>query len=326
MLLFWNTMKNFFNKVEEKRGNKWWARRSGFRAFFVALLVLLAVGCGSAGAGDSSGTGKVQVVTTISVLQDLVKQVGGDRVEVSTIVPVGGSPETFQPSPSDAQKISESQVVFQNGTGLEKWLGDLVQSAGGDDLTLVTLSKGLKPIGDSGSAAGNPHFWLDVSNAEYYVEKIRDTMIEADPEGEDKYRANAEEYLAKLEKLDGYIDEQARSIPKERRKLVTLHDAFPYFARAYDFDLVGVILQNPDAEPSSRKVSDLVRKIESESVPAVFTEPQFNAKLADTIASEADVGVYELYTDTLQENGSADSYEAMMRTNIDRIKEGLDGR
>ena len=313
---------------------------------WVAAVVaaLYVTGCGTSGGGASSDAdnseGKVRVTATISVLQDMVEQVGGDRVEVSTIVPVGGSPETFQPSPSDAQKISESQVIFQNGTGLEEWLGDLLQSAGGDETELVTLSEGLKPIEDGGHeeeehgdesegahehAAGNPHFWLDVSNAEYYVEEIRDALIEADLEGTKTYKANAKEYLSELKKLDGYIKEQSQSIPKDRRKLVTLHDAFPYFVRAYGFDLIGVILQNPDSEPSSRKVADLVNEIESEKVPAVFTEPQFNAKLADTIASEADVGVYELYTDTLQKGKSAGSYEAMMRTNIDRIREGLDG-
>ena len=314
---------------------------------WVAMVVaaLYAAGCGTSGEDGSSdggaSEGKVQVAATISVLQDMVKQVGGDRVEVSTIVPVGGSPETFQPSPSDAQRISDSRVIFENGTGLEEWVGDLLQSAGGDETTVVTLSEGLKPIEDGGHeeeehgeeggeahehAAGNPHFWLEVANAENYVEKIRDALIEADPEGAETYRSNTREYLSELEKLNRYIEDQSRSIPQERRKLVTFHDAFPYFIRAYGYDMVGVILQNPDAEPSSREVSDLIRKIETESVPAVFTEPQFNAKLADTIAAEADVGVYELYTDTLEEEESAGSYEAMMRTNMDRIKEGLDGR
>lgn len=304
---FWVSMKKFFNKPA--------------RLFLVVCigLVFALGGCGSEGTGDSGATGKIQAVATISVLQDLVQQVGGDRVEVSTIVPVGGSPETFQPSPSDAQRISEAQVVFQNGAGLEEWLGDLVQSAGGNDVKVVELSR------DMNIVEGNPHLWLNVSNAAIYVEKIRDTLIEADPEGAETYRANAREYLAELEELDRYIEEQAASIPEERRKLVTFHDAFPYFAKAYGFDLIGVILQNPDAEPSGRRVADLIREIENEEVPAVFTEPQFNSKLADTIAAEADVEVYELYTDTLEENEFAGSYEAMMRTNMDRIKEGLDG-
>ncbi len=300
-------MKKFFNKPVSVR-------------LCLVACIGLVFALGGCGASDSEETGgAVQAVATISVLQDLVEQVGGDRVEVSTIVPVGGSPETFQPSPSDAQRISEARVVFQNGAGLEEWLGDLVQSAGGEDVKVVELSRGMNIV------EGNPHLWLNVSNAAIYVEKIRDTLIEADPEGAETYRANTEEYLAELEELDRYIEEQAASIPEERRKLVTFHDAFPYFARAYGFDLIGVILQNPDAEPSGRRVADLIREIENEEVPAVFTEPQFNAKLADTIAAEADVEVYELYTDTLEENESAGSYEAMMRTNMDRIKEGLDG-
>ena len=148
-------------------------------------------------------------------------------------------------------------------------------------------------------------------------------MMEVDPEGAEEYEANAEEYLAELEELDGYIREQAQNIPEERRKLVTFHDAFPYFAESYGFELVGVVLENPEAEPSSREVAEVVRTIEEEAVPAVFTEPQFNAGLADTIAQEAGVEVYELYTDTLVEDEAGDTYEAMMRTNIDRISEAL---
>ncbi|MDQ3926590.1 MAG: metal ABC transporter substrate-binding protein, partial [Actinomycetota bacterium] len=152
---------------------------------------------------------------------------------------------------------------------------------------------------------------------------IRDTLVEVDPEGAEEYEANAEEYLAELEELDNYVRERAQSIPEERRKLVTFHDAFPYFAEAYGFELVDVILQNPDAEPSSREVAEVVRRIEEEDVPAVFTEPQFNIRLAETIAEEADVEVYELYTDTLVDEDAGDTYEDMMRTNIDRITEAL---
>jgi len=305
----------------------------------LGFLFVFAVGCGGSGT-EEPGSEKVRVAATISVLQDLVEQVGGVRVEVSTIVPVGGSPETFQPSPSDAGRISEAQVVFENGLGLEAWLDDLLESAGGDEQTVVELSAGLEPIDEEEHegeeheeehaeehghehAEGNPHFWLDVANAEHYVEKIRDTLVEVDPEGAREYRTNAAGYLKRLEKLDGYIEERTGAIPQERRKLVTFHDAFPYFAEAYGFELVGVILQNPDAEPSSREVAQVVRTVEEERVPAIFTEPQFNAGLADTIAREADVEVYELYTDTLVEDEAGDTYEAMMRTNTDRIVEAL---
>ncbi|HSK98867.1 MAG TPA: metal ABC transporter substrate-binding protein [Rubrobacteraceae bacterium] len=293
---------------------------------------------------------------TISVIEDLVAEVGGDRVEVSSIVPAGADVHTFQPSPSDAREISESEVVFQNGLGLEEWMGDLIESAGDENQTVVALAEGLEPLGadehgeeahgeehddehvdeeeyDSEAehragdvhehAEGNPHLWLDVHNAERYVEGIREALAEADPGGAEEYGANAEEYLAELEELDAYIEGQVRSIPEENRKLVTFHDAFPYFAEAYGLELVDVIIQNPEAEPSGREAARLVTKIEEERVPAIFTEPQFNQGLAETIAAEADIEVYALYSDSLVDDPEADSYVNMMRTNIDRVKEGL---
>lgn len=301
-----------------------------------SLFGAVAFGCGAGTGGGSEG--ELRVSATISVIEDLVGQVGGDRVEVSSIVPAGADVHTFQPSPSDAREISESEVVFQNGLGLEEWMGDLIESAGGENQTVVVLSEGLEPLehGDehgaeeeSGAeeehehAEGNPHLWLDAHSAERYVERIRDALAEADPEGAEEYRANAEEYLEELEELDAYIEEQAQSIPEENRKLVTFHDAFPYFAEAYGFELVDVIIQNPEAEPSSREAARLVREIEEEQVPAVFTEPQFNQGLAETIAAEAGVEVYELYSDSLVDDPEADTYVRMMRTNIDRVKEGL---
>jgi zinc/manganese transport system substrate-binding protein/manganese/iron transport system substrate-binding protein len=311
------------------------SRRVGV-GLVAGLLAISITGCGPGGASGGGGGESVQVAATISVLQDLVEQVGGDRVEVFSIVPVGGSPETFQPSPRDAGRISESQVVFENGLGLDAWVEDLIESAGNEEQTVVELSEGLEPI-EGGEheeehgaeehahehGEGNPHLWLDVANAEHYVERIRDTLVEVDPEGAEEYEANAEEYLAELEELDGYIRERAEGIPEERRKLVTFHDAFPYFADAYGFELVGVVLENPESEPGSREVAEVVRTIEEEEVPVVFTEPQFNAGLADTIAQEAGVEVRELYTDTLVDDEAGDTYEAMMRTNIDRISEAL---
>lgn len=347
----------------------------------VGLVAAGAVGCGSSGGGDEAGGDEpeVRVAASMSVLQDMTEEVGGERAEVTTIVPVGASVETFQPSPSDAQRISEADLVVQNGTGLETWMEDLIQSAGGEDKPVVELSEGLEPVdgGDEHAgeehsdeahsdeahsedehsegehagethaedehseeghadeahseedahghahAEGNPHFWLDVEHAEHYVEGIRDALIRVDPEGEETYRQNAEEYQAELAELDGYIAERAQEIPEENRKLVTTHDAFPYFAEAYGFELAGVVIQNPDAEPGSREVAEIVRTVEEENVPAVFTEPQFNTGLADTIAAEAGVEVAELYSDTLVDEEAGESYEAMMRTNIDRIVEAL---
>ena len=335
-------------RAEADRERRFYGGRRAVRrssaAFVVVLSLVLGAGCGAGGSsgGKEAGSGeKLQVAVTISVLQDLAEQVGGDRVEASSIVPVGGSPETFQPSPRDAGRISEARVVFENGLGLDDWVEDLVESAGNEEQTVVELAEGLETLedgehreeqeaeGEHGGedehehAKGNPHLWLDVANAEHYVEKIQDTLVELDPDGAEGYEANAAEYLAKLEELDGYIKEKAEGIPEERRKLVTFHDAFPYFAEAYGFELVGVVLESPEAEPGSREVAGVVRTIEEEEVPVVFTEPQFNTGLANTIAQEARVEVRELYTDTLIEDGAANTYDAMMRTNIDRISEDL---
>jgi ABC-type Zn uptake system ZnuABC Zn-binding protein ZnuA len=380
----------------------------------VVFVVCFVAACGAGGQEGASEQEEtdgetMQVSATISVIQDLAEQVGGDRVEVNSIVPVGGSPETFQPSPRDAAAISESRVVLENGLGLDDWVEGLIESAGNEDQIVVELSEGLEPLGeahdhgdhgdghshegeghgdehsDEGDehshdgheehgdehshdhgdehshegedhgdehahegedhahddhgheehgdeeagheghdhAEGNPHFWLDVENAKAYVETIRDTFIEADPEGAEEYEANTEEYLATLDELDSYIEEETQNIPEENRKLVTFHEAFPYFAEAYGYEEVAVILRNPDAEPSSREVAETVTAIREEEVPAIFTEPQFSQGPAETIADEAGVEVYEIYADTLLDDDSANTYEAMMRTNIDRLVEGL---
>jgi manganese/iron transport system substrate-binding protein len=318
----------------------------GAFAALVALLLLLALAAGCAGSsGEESG--RPEVVATTPVIGDLVRQVAGERAEVFVLVPPGAEPHTFQPTPRDAARISRAEAVFKNGLGLDDWVDDLLESAGGEGQTVVELSRGLEPIGAEHGheeehshhdghahheeehghhgehARGNPHFWLDVRYAMRYVERIRDALIRMDPEGEEVYRENARRYLRELERLDRYIRERAGSIPEERRKLVTFHDAFPYFARAYGFEEVAVVLPNPNAEPGSRQVARVVRAVREEGVPAIFTEPQFNSRLARTVAEEAGVEVYEIYSDTLPAGDGPRTYEAMMRANIDRIAEAL---
>lgn len=317
-------------------------------ALLVLHLLLLVAGCaGSSGGGEGAG-GRPEVAATTPVIGDLVRQVAGKRAGVFVLVPPGAEPHTFQPTPRDAARLSRAEVVFKNGLGLDDWVDDLLESAGGEGQTVVELSRGLEPIGSEDGhhheeehghhgeehhgehghhgeehARGNPHFWLDVGYAMRYVERIRDALIRVDPAGEEVYRRNAREYLEELERLDRYIRERAASIPEERRKLVTFHDAFPYFARAYGFEQVAVVLANPNAEPGSREVARVVRVVRREEVPAVFTEPQFNSRLARTVAEEAGVELYEIYSDTFPGGDGPKTYEAMMRTNIDRIAEAL---
>ncbi|WP_165874229.1 metal ABC transporter substrate-binding protein [Rubrobacter taiwanensis] len=334
------------------------------------LLIFVAAGCGAAGDAEprEAGTERIQVAATIPILEDFVREVGGERVESFSIVPRGGDPHTFQATPQDARRIAESEVVFKNGLGLDDWIDGLIQSAGGGELRVVELSEGLEPLehahdhgdehghGHEGEhshgheeehghdhgdehghdhggehshehghdhSEGDPHFWLDVTYAMHYVEVIRDALSEVDPEGAGTYERNAEAYLRELEELDAYIMERAQTIPEEDRKLVTFHEAFGYWAERYGFEEVGVVLPNPEAEPSARELAELSRQIREQGVGAIFTEPQFSGSAADAVAEEAGVEVYEVYTDTLIDDESADTYLSMMRTNIDRMVEGL---
>lgn len=322
-----------------------------------ALLVAACAGVGGTAGHDTGGGGgsagssasRLQVTATLPLIGEFVREVGGQHVEVATILEPGDNPHGFQPSPTDARKIADAAVIVQNGLGLESWLSDLVASAKDESATVVALSEGLDRTGEHAGeqngghgeehargrgredahdhAGENPHVWLAVPNAQRYVEIIRGVLTEADPGNAETYRVNAKRYHTRLGELDSYIRQQTASIPTGNRKLVTFHDAFPHFAETYGYRLVGVVLENPNEKPSSGQVADLVRAIRNEKVPAVFTEPQFASSLADTIAAEANVEVHTLYA-TLAEKGGVveddvSTYTKMMRTNIDHVVAGL---
>jgi zinc/manganese transport system substrate-binding protein/manganese/iron transport system substrate-binding protein len=317
-------------------------------ALLLALLLLpLAAACGSAPAGQSGGptagatpasspaagsavtarAGKVRVITTMSVLADMVRQVGGERVEAENIIPIGAGPEDYQPTPSDAQKIAQADVLFFNGFGLESWLDDLFKSAAKPGMPMVAVARGLTPVDVGGKdfKEGNPHFWLSAVNGIQYVQAIRDALIQVDPQGQDTYVRNAERYTQELSALHAELHRMAETLPPERRKLVTNHDAFPYFAQAYGFTVVGNVLSNPESEPSAGDIAALVQSIKRENVKAIFTEAQFSPRLTDTIAQEAGVKVVaNVYTDTLGDSSSGvTSYADMLRYDMKVIVDSL---
>ena len=168
---------------------------------------------------------------------------------------------------------------------------------------------------------GNPHLWLDPRYAQLYVERMRDALSAADPAGAAEYAANAERLIAELQALDAELEQTLGVIPPERRKLVTFHDAFPYFAARYGFELVGVVLRSPGREPSAQEVAELVARIRAERVPAVFTEPQFNARILELAAADSGVRVLTLYSDALDARTA--TYFDLMRYNARQIVEGL---
>jgi zinc/manganese transport system substrate-binding protein/manganese/iron transport system substrate-binding protein len=211
--------------------------------------------------------------------------------------------------------VARANVVFVNGLGLEgNVLAVIEENAGGPT---VELAEGLNALGD------NPHLWLDPRLAARYVERVRDALIERDPEGRVQYEANAKAYLEELGDLDRQIAAAVQSIPPENRKLVTFHDAFPYLAARYGLEVVAVVVPSPGQEPSARDVAELTETLRSEAVPAIFREPQFNAEVLELAAADAGVRVLDLLSDAYAED--ADSYLELMRFNLRQLQEGLGG-
>jgi manganese/iron transport system substrate-binding protein len=303
---------------------------AGFRAAGGLLAVVLAsaVGlgaCSPAAAGPTAAPGQIRVVATTTVLADLVQQVGGSRVFVDSLVPKGGEVHTFDPRPSNSIKVSEAQLIVMNGLGLDDWLGRLAVDTGAS-APIVRLGENLPGVEYiSGESAGtsNPHLWLDVAYAEKYVARIADALSSVSPADAATFAAGAEAYTARLASLDAWARSQIATIPAGNRQLVSFHDALPYFAAAYGLRIVGVVVPAPGQDPSAGEVASLVAAIRAAGVKAVFSEAQFSPQLADAIATEAGASVVaDLYTDTLGDP-PADTYEGIIRWDVERIVKAL---
>ena len=262
----------------------------------------VATACGKDGEEEAAGGGRIKVVTSIELFADLIRPVAGERAEVVALIPAGADPHTYEPVPSKIADISKADLVLLNGVGLEETLMDVIKNNVGSGVPVVEMSAGLPVLQGEDQDTGNPHLWLNVRNAMHYVEAARDALIQVDPEGEAVYGANAQAYLAELEDLDRQMEQDIASIPAERRKLVTFHDAFPYLAERYGLELVGVVVRSPGQEPSAGEVADLARTIEDQNVPAVFAEPQFSARVLELAAEDARVAVCALYSDAFDDD------------------------
>ena len=272
---------------------------------------VLLIACQEEEEAEDGETPRVNVVVSLAIFADFARQVGGDRVDVSTLVPAGADPHTYEPGPSRVAKLTKADLVIVNGLGLEAALEDVVEENTSSSAILVELAEGL-PVIDK-----NPHLWLDVLNAIAYVEHIRDALAEIDPAGADTYRANADGYLAELRTLDEEVAAAIDSIPPERRKLVTFHDAFPYLAHRYGLEVVAVVVASPGKEPSAKDVANLVDAIAAEDVPAVFKEPQLNARILELAADDAGVEACTLYSGTLDKK--VNTYVKLMRFNAKEL-------
>ena len=274
------------------------------------------------------GQDRMNVVATFSILGDLVKNVGGDRVEVSTLVGPNGDVHVYLPTPGDARKLSAAKVVFVNGLGLEGWVTRLI-SASGTKASIVIASEGIKPRKmkdehDTGDVS-DPHAWQSVANAKIYVANIRDGLIALDPAGKASYDANATAYLGKLDELETQVAVAIAKIPVDRRKIITTHDAFGYFSDAYGMTFIAPEGVSTDAEPSAKDLAKIITQIRLQKIPAVFMENITDPRLMEEIARETGATIGgTLYSDALSDpSGPAGTYIEMMRHNGSELSKAL---
>jgi zinc/manganese transport system substrate-binding protein len=276
----------------------------------------------AAAAWPARAEDRLKVVASFSILGDFVKNVGGDRVEVTTLVGPDGDVHVYTPAPADAKKIADARLVIINGLGLEGWLPRLVQSSG-SKAAIVTATDGIVPL-KSGSAA-DPHAWQSVANAKVYVANIRDALVAADPADAAAFRANADGYLAKLDELDSDVRVAMAQIPAARRRVISTHGAFGYFAAAYGVDFIAPLGVSTDSEASARDIADIITQIRVAKIPAVFVENISDPRLIQRISAETGAGIGgTLYSDGLTgEKGDAPTYIDMVRHNIKALNHAL---
>lgn len=279
---------------------------------------------------------KVPVVATFSILGDFVRNVGGERIELATLVGPNGDGHVYSPAPADARKLSQARLVFVNGLKFEGWINRLVRSSG-TKARVVETAKGVQTIkaadeatgqdhGDHGHAGEvDPHAWQSVPNAKIYVGAIRDALVAADPAGRSVYEANAAAYLGKLDEVDREVRDAVAGVPAERRRVITSHDAFGYFEKTYGIDFISPQGVSTDAEASARDVARIIAQVRKAKAPAVFLENVSDPRLAKRISDETGAKIGgTLYSDALSEPSEpASTYLDMMRHNARTLAAAL---
>ena len=286
---------------------------------FRALLLVAAV---ALAATPLRAEGRLNVVASFSILVDFVKNVGGDRVHVTSLVGPNGDVHVYAPAPQDAKTIAGAELVVINGLGLEGWLPRLLQSSG-SKAVVVTASNGIDPL-KLGSEA-DPHAWQSVANAKIYVTTIRDALMQADAADAGYFRKNAERYLAELDALDRDVRDAVAKIPPERRKVISTHRAFGYFEKAYGIQFIAPLGVSTETEPSARDVAAIIAQVRKDKIPAVFLENISDDRMVRRLAEETGAKLGgTLFSDGLtDEKGLAPTYIAMVRHNIKALTSAL---
>lgn len=266
---------------------------------------------------------RLSVVASFSILGDFVRNVGGDRVNLTTLVGADSDVHVYTPAPADAKRVADAKLLIVNGLGLEGWLPRLVQSSG-SKAQIITASAGIAPL-KLGSGA-DPHAWQSVPNAKIYVTGIANALVAADPDDAEVFRAQAKAYLEKLDALDREVRDAIGTIPPERRKVITTHHAFGYFAAEYGVQFIAPLGVSTETEPSARDIAGIIGQIKAERIPALFLENISDDRLIRRIAAETGATVGgTLISDSLTgEKGPAPTYIDMVRHNIKALTSALD--
>lgn len=324
-----------------------------FRTLMAVVVVcLLLIGCAEVSRDDEGEEAPLKVVATTSIIGDVAAQVGGEGIDLTTLMAPGQDPHSYEPSTTDLTRVAEADVILINGWDLEEGLvGDLANIAGEE--RLVVVSDGITPLAadadgvhedegedaeddhdedEHGHGEEDPHVWMDPANVRQWARNMAAVFGEHDAENAALYAANATAYEQTLTELEQEMEAALAAIAPQQRKLVTNHDALAYFARRFDFEVVGTVIPAAStlAEPSAQALVALVEVMRAEGVCTIFAETTANTRLAETVAGEleacAQVEVRRLYTGALGEEGSgAESYIGMMQKNVAEIVAGLGG-
>ncbi|HEX7033060.1 MAG TPA: metal ABC transporter substrate-binding protein [Nitrososphaera sp.] len=285
---------------------------------------------------DGTSVEKLNVITSVAPITNIVRNIGGDRIELTGLVPEGVNSHTFQLTPSDAILVRNADLVIINGLHLEVDFERVVEAAGNPDLQVLRLADNTITMDQwvfdfsfpEEKGDPNPHLWLNVAYAMNYAELVRDRLVEMDPANADYYSSNAEKYLALLQELDQGIMQAVQTVPPENRKLVTYHDSWAYFAPRYGMTVVGAVQPSDFGEPTPQEVARIIDQIRVEGVPAIFASEVFPSKVIDQIAREANVQVVETLRDDDLPGEPGDpenTYVGMMVANVRAMVVSLGG-
>lgn len=294
------------------------------RVIFILVLAILLASCGGTPA-SVSGTSTPVILTSTTILADITRNIVGDRLQVESLLPLGADAHSYEPTPQDVAKISETNFIVINGADYEGFLQSLLAAGDGAEKMLVEASAGIDARTDPEHGL-DPHMWLDPTLVILYVENIRDALIQLDPDGEATYTSNAAAYIAQLKDLDAWIVDQVDQIPAEKRLLVTNHEAIGYFAERYGFTVVGTVVESfsSDASPSAQQLAALIDQVKASGAPAIFLDASDNDTLARQIADETGVKVItNIHLESLTDGAPAGTYIDLMKHNVSEIVNAL---